>query len=112
MGQIKFETLLIGFAAAQLWGLAPVAGAEPYLIKASDLPPYTKLGEDMRVEERFHRRDFGHLEITLMVTDPKVFTKPVTVSFVERLLPDTDVFEHYCLEDEKDAAHLPGRAGK
>ena len=50
MGQIKFETLLIGFAAVQLWGLAPVAGAEPYLIKASDLPPYTKLGEDMRVE--------------------------------------------------------------
>ncbi len=65
--------------------------------------------EDMRVEERFHRRDFGHLEVTLTVTDPKVFTKPVTVSFVERLLPDTDLLEHYCLEDEKDAAHQPGR---
>src|SRR5579871_4120532 len=68
--------------------------------------------EDMRVEERFHRRDFGHLEVTLTITDPKTFTKPVTVSFVERLLPDTDVLEHYCLEDERDVAHQPGKAGK
>jgi hypothetical protein len=25
---------------------------------------------------------------------------------VERLLPDTDVFEHICLEDEKDVPHM------
>ena len=68
--------------------------------------------EDMRVEERFHRRDFGHMEVTVTVTDPKTFTKPITISFVEGLLPDTDVFEHVCYENEKDAAHLPGRAGK
>lgn len=64
--------------------------------------------EEMRVEERFHRRDYGHLEVTLTVTDPKAFTKPITVSFVEGLLPDTDLFEHYCLEGEQDAAHQPG----
>ncbi len=68
--------------------------------------------EEMRVEERFHRRDFGHLEVTLTIADPKTFTKPVTVNFVERLLPDTDVLEHYCLEDERDVAHQPGKAGK
>jgi hypothetical protein len=68
--------------------------------------------QQMQVEERFHRPDFGHLDVTLTVTDPKVFTKPVTVSFTEQLLPDTDLLEHYCLEDEKDAAHQPGRAGK
>jgi hypothetical protein len=65
--------------------------------------------EDMRVEERFHRSDFGHMDVTVTITDPKVFTKPVTFTFVERLLPDTDVFEHICSENEKDAAHLPGR---
>jgi hypothetical protein len=64
--------------------------------------------EEMRVEERFHRRDYGHLEVTLTVTDPKTFTKPITVSFVEGLLPDTDLFEHYCLEGEQDAGHQPG----
>jgi hypothetical protein len=65
--------------------------------------------DQMRVEERFHRRDFGHLEVKLTITDPKVFTKPITVNFVEELLPDTDLFEHYCLENEKDALHGLGK---
>lgn len=68
--------------------------------------------EDMRVEERFHRRDFGHLDVALTITDPKTFTMPITIHFVEGLLPDTDLLEHYCLEGEQDAAHQPARAGK
>ena len=68
--------------------------------------------EDMRVEERFHRRDFGHLEVTVTITDPKIFTRPVTIKFVEALLPDTDVLEHICNENEKDAVRFPGKAGK
>ena len=68
--------------------------------------------EEMRVEERFHRRDFGHLDVAVTITDPKAFTQPFTIKFVEVLLPDTDVFEHICAENEKDAAHLPGRGGK
>jgi hypothetical protein len=68
--------------------------------------------EDMRVEERFLRRDFGHLEVTVTITDPKTFTRPITVNFVEELLPDTDLLEHYCLEAENDAKHQPGKAGK
>ena len=62
--------------------------------------------EEMRVEERFHRRDFGHLEVALTITDPKTFTQPIKFNFVEGLLPDTDLFEHYCLEGEQDAGHL------
>jgi hypothetical protein len=65
--------------------------------------------EDMRVEERFHRRDYGHLDMQVTVTDPKTFTKPITINFAEGLLPDTDLFEHYCLEGEQDAAHQPKR---
>jgi hypothetical protein len=68
--------------------------------------------EDMRVEERFHRRDYGHLDLTVTITDPKTFTKPITFSVVEELLPDTDLFEHYCLENERDDPHFPGRARK
>jgi hypothetical protein len=68
--------------------------------------------EDMRVEERFHRPDFGHLEVAVIITDPKTFTKPVSIRFVEGLLPDTDVFEHYCAEDEKDVAHVNKATGK
>jgi len=68
--------------------------------------------EEMRVEERFRRHDFGHLDVTVTITDPKIFTRPVTINFVEQLLPDTDVYEHICNENEKDAAHLPGRTDK
>lgn len=68
--------------------------------------------EQMRVEERFRRRDYGHLDVTVTITDPVVFTQPITISFVEELLPDTDLFEHICLENETDAAHQPGNAGR
>jgi hypothetical protein len=66
----------------------------------------------MQVQERFHRRDFGHIEVGVTITDPKTFTKPVVINFVEQLLPDTDVFEHICYENEKDAAHQPAKAPK
>jgi len=68
--------------------------------------------EALRVEERFHRRDFGHLEVTATVTDPKTFTRPITINFVEELLPDTDLLEHYCLEAENDARHQPGKSAR
>jgi hypothetical protein len=68
--------------------------------------------EDMHVEERFHRRDFGHLEVTVTISDPKIFTRPITINFLEELLPDTDLLEHYCLENEKDAGHQSGKADR
>src|SRR5437867_129299 len=68
--------------------------------------------EDMRVEERFQRRDFSHLDVIVTITDPKVFTRPVTINSFEAPLPETDVIEPLCAENEKDSAHLPGRAGK
>jgi hypothetical protein len=52
------------------------------------------------------------MAVTVTIADPKTFTSPVTINFVEELLPDTDVFEHVCFENEKDATHQPGRAGK
>jgi hypothetical protein len=72
----------------------------------------TPHSEKMRVEERFRRRDFGHMDLTVTVTDPETFTRPITFSVVADLLPDTDVFEHYCQENELDDQHMPGRARK
>jgi hypothetical protein len=59
----------------------------------------------LRVTERFHRRDFGHLDVQLTLDDPKTFTQPVTVKFTELLLPDTDLIESFCTENEKDLTH-------
>jgi hypothetical protein len=63
----------------------------------------------MRVTERFHRRDFGHMELQITVDDPKTFTKPFTFRVNQRLLPDTDLIESFCSEAEKDAAHMRGQ---
>jgi len=64
--------------------------------------------EALRVEERFRRRDFGHLDLQVTVDDPKMYTKPVMVKVTELLIPDSDVLENFCNENEKDRPHLPG----
>lgn len=63
--------------------------------------------EAMHIQERFHRRDFGHMDVTITIDDPVMYTKPFTVKTVEILLPDNDVLETVCNENEKDGAHLP-----
>ena len=72
----------------------------------------TPRSTDMRIEERFRRRDYGHMDLTITLNDPQIFTKPITFTVVEELLPDTDVLEHYCVENERDDAHMPGRERK
>lgn len=64
--------------------------------------------EALRVTERFHRIDFGHMEAEVTVNDPKTYTQPVTVRVNFRLLPDTDVIESFCSEGEQDLAHMRG----
>ena len=65
--------------------------------------------EAMRVTERFQRRDFGHMEVQITVDDPTMYTRPFTIKLHQRLLPDTDLIESFCLENEKDRAHMVGK---
>ena len=62
--------------------------------------------EALHVTERFRRRDFGHLDVQVTIDDPKVYTKPFSVKFTELLLPDSDVTEYFCAENEKDRSHI------
>lgn len=59
--------------------------------------------------ERFHRRDFGHMDIDLTIDDPKAYTKPWTVKEDLRLIPDTSLLEYICNENNKDYDHLMGK---
>jgi hypothetical protein len=68
--------------------------------------PHSEL---MRLTERYHRRDFGHLEVKLTIDDPKAYTKPWTVDESAVLMPDTDLLEYACSEDNKDIPHLVGK---
>jgi len=63
--------------------------------------------EQMHLQERFHRRDFGHMDLTVTVDDPEMYTKPLSYTVTEVLLPDSDVLETVCNENERDLAHLP-----
>ena len=59
----------------------------------------------MRITERYRRRDFGHLEIEVTIDDPKTFTKPIKYTQKATLVPDEDLLEYFCTENEKDAQH-------
>lgn len=61
--------------------------------------------EALRVEERFRRRDFGHMELQITIDDAKTFTKPFTIKVSQLLIPDSDVIETVCAENERDRAH-------
>jgi hypothetical protein len=61
--------------------------------------------EAMRVTERYRRTDVGHLEFEVTIDDPKTFTKPVKYTQKATLVPDEDLLEYFCTENEKDSQH-------
>jgi hypothetical protein len=59
------------------------------------------LTSEGRLIERFRRPNLGTLEIDVTIDDPKAYTKPWTVRVNQRLLPDTDLIEFICLENNQ-----------
>ncbi|HZJ32884.1 MAG TPA: hypothetical protein VFD21_15010 [Vicinamibacterales bacterium] len=59
------------------------------------------ISEAAKVRERIRRPDYGHLQIEVTVDDPKVYTKPWTVTLKERIVLDTELIDEICLENEK-----------
>lgn len=62
--------------------------------------------EAMHVTERFRRRDFGHLDTEMTFDDPRMYKRTFTVKISYELVPNNDIFEMYCGENEKDRAHM------
>ena len=50
--------------------------------------------------ERFRRLNYGSLEIEITVDDPKAYTRPWTVNLTQQLLPDEELIEFICAENE------------
>jgi hypothetical protein len=63
----------------------------------------------LRLTERMRRRDFGHMDIQLTIDDPKAYTKPWTAELHPQLIPDTELMEFVCNENERDVRHLVGK---
>jgi hypothetical protein len=64
--------------------------------------------ESLHLTERYHRTDYGHMDIEMTFNDPVMYTKPFTIKFKDQLRPDTDILESYCNENEKDRQHIQG----
>lgn len=62
-----------------------------------------------KITERFRRPDYGHMTIELTVDDPKAYTKPWTITLKQNIALNTEMLNFYCMENEKDSAHLTGK---
>jgi len=62
----------------------------------------------LRVTERYRRIDFGHMSLEITIDDPKMYTKPWKVKESPRLLPDTELLEAVC-ENNQDLEHMVGK---
>ena len=62
--------------------------------------------ESMHVTERFRRPDFGHLNTEITFDDPQLYTRKFTVKIAYELVPNNDIFEMFCGQNEKDRVHM------
>ena len=67
--------------------------------------------EALRLTERYHRRDVGHLDLQVTFDDPKAYTRPWTIPVEFDLVPDGQLIEYVC-ENERDSQHLIGKLGE
>jgi hypothetical protein len=68
--------------------------------------PLTNTG---KLTERFRRVNYGNLEIEVTVEDPNVYTKPFTVKVSQRIMPDTELIEFICMENDRSGPHMVGK---
>ena len=66
--------------------------------------------ERLHVVEKFHRIDFGHMDLRVTYDDPETLFKPLTISVKVHYAPDTDMLEYVCNENERDTDHLVATA--
>ena len=59
------------------------------------------LTSEGKITERIRRPTVGTLEIDVTIDDPKAYTRPWTVRVNQRLLPDADLIEFVCLENNQ-----------
>lgn len=72
----------------------------------------TPITESGKMIERYRRPNFGSLEIDVTIDDPKAYTAPFTVRVNHRLMPNTDLIEFICAENDKFTSYLVGAGDK
>jgi len=68
--------------------------------------------EQLHVVERFRRPDKGHLEVEITAEDPEAFTAPYVFTVRAGLVPEEEILEFVCPENNKDPLHFGGLGWK
>jgi hypothetical protein len=66
--------------------------------------------EQLRVTERFIRRDFGHMDIEVTIDDPKAYTRPWVVRQPLDYQADNELIEYICNENNRYFTLVPNAA--
>jgi hypothetical protein len=61
----------------------------------------TPLTDQAKLTERFRRVNYGRMEIDITVDDPKVYTRPWTVRHLQDIMPDGELIEFICEENNR-----------
>jgi hypothetical protein len=90
VGRWDGDTFIVdssGFDSRSLVGSAPVDPLFPH-------------SDQMKLEERYKRLNYGLLQASITITDPKVFTMPWTTTGTIKLLPNAEIGEYFCVPSE------------
>ncbi len=68
--------------------------------------------EKLHTVERYTRTDRNTLKEEIRIEDPEMYTHPFTINAAHRLLPNDELMEYICQENQKDTQHLVGPAGR
>lgn len=61
--------------------------------------------DQLRLTERYRRRDAGHLDVEITIDDPGAYTRPITFTSRFTLMPDDELLEYFCTENERSSEH-------
>jgi hypothetical protein len=66
--------------------------------------------EKLHTIERFTRTNLGTMSIEVTIDDPGAYTKPFTLAFAARLMPNDELIEYICNENNQDVNYIDGAA--
>jgi hypothetical protein len=66
--------------------------------------------EQLHTVERYSRTSLGTLAEEVTIDDPGAYTWPFTITGSHQLLPNDELMEYVCNENEKDLKHVKGPA--
>ena len=64
--------------------------------------------EALHVTERYRRLDTGRMQLQMTFDDPKAYSRPWTITIDGGLVPDSELLEAVCNENEKDSSRYIG----